>query len=53
MTRIIDPTFATGEDDYRRERITASFRSHARARRRWLRRRPAKAPEPAIDWYGG
>lgn len=52
MSSIMGP-YAGVESDYRRERITESFREHKpRARRLFHRRAPKGAVEPAIDWFG-
>jgi hypothetical protein len=53
MTSIVGP-FAGVENDYRRERITGSFREHKRGTRRLFHRRaPKGAAEPVVDWWGG
>lgn len=55
MSSIVGP-FPHAEDDYRRERITASYAGRLSSRARSLfHRRPRKPATPveAIDWYGG
>ena len=51
MSSIVGP-FPGVEDDYRRERISGSFRDHRKsgAKKRFYRRTP-KADAPAIDWF--
>ncbi len=52
MSPIVGP-YAGVEDEYRRERISASFQHHRKpAGRRLFHRRAAKAAAPAIDWFG-
>lgn len=52
MSSIMGP-YAGVESDYRRQRITESFREHrSRGRRLFLRRAPKGAVEPAINWFG-
>jgi len=51
MSSIVGP-FPGAENDYRRERITDSFREH-RSRRMFHRRMPkgGKTVPPAVDWF--
>ncbi len=51
MSSIVGP-FAGVEDDYRRERITGSFKDHRKTGRKLFHRRAPKGAAPAIDWYG-
>ena len=49
---IVGP-FPGAENDYRRERITGSFKDHRKSgSRRLFHRRAPKGAAPAIDWYG-
>ncbi len=52
MSSIVGP-FAGVEDDYRRERISGSFRDHRKtgSRKLFHRRVPKSADAPAIDWF--
>jgi hypothetical protein len=52
MSSIVGP-FAGVEDDYRRERISGSFRDHRKsgAKKLFHRRTPKGADTPAIDWF--
>ena len=52
MSSIVGP-FAGVEDDYRRERISGSFRDHRKsgAKKLFHRRAPKCADTPAIDWF--
>ena len=51
MSSIVGP-FAGVENDYRRERITESFREHKRSPRHLFHRRaPKGAAEPAVNWF--
>jgi hypothetical protein len=51
MNPIVGP-FADVEDDYRRERISGSFRDHRRSgARKLFHRRVPKADAPAVDWF--
>ena len=53
MSSIVGP-FAGVEDDYRRERISESFRDHKKnAGRKLFHRKAPKGAAPAIDWFGG
>ena len=52
MTSIVGP-YAGVEAEYRKERISSSFRNHRRAGRHLLRSRKGKEQEPVIDWYAG
>lgn len=52
MSSIVGP-FAGVENDYRRERITGSFRESKRGRHLFHRRVPKGAAEPVVDWWGG
>lgn len=46
--------FPDAEDDYRRTRLTRSFRNHrARGPRSLLHRRSRTVAPATIDWYGG
>ncbi len=51
MSSIVGP-YAGVEDDYRRERITGSFKGHRKAGRRLFPRRSPKVEAPAVDWFG-
>jgi hypothetical protein len=53
MSPIVGP-YAGVESDYRRERITASFREHKRTGRHFFprRHRSGATPPPAVDWFG-
>lgn len=51
MTSIVG-RFAGVEADYRKQRISSSFRNHRLSGRHLLPRpRKNKEQEPAIDWY--
>ena len=51
MSSIVGP-FAGVEDDYRRERISGSFRDHRKSgAKKLFHRRPKGADAPAIDWF--
>ena len=52
MSSIVGP-FAGVEDDYRRERISGSFKDHRKSGSRKLfhRRAPKGADAPAVDWF--
>ncbi len=52
MSSIVGP-FAGVEDDYRRERISGSFRDHRKSgSRKLFHRRGPKVEAPAVDWFG-
>jgi len=54
MSSIVGP-YAGVENDYRRERISASFEHHRKTEghRLFHRRAPkGSAAMPALDWYG-
>jgi hypothetical protein len=52
MSSIVGP-YPGAENDYRRERITDSFREHRSSRRMFHRRMPkgGKTVPPAVDWF--
>ena len=50
MSSIVGP-FAGVEDDYRREQISGSFRSHRKSGAKKLFHRRPKAEAPSVDWF--
>jgi hypothetical protein len=51
MSSIVGP-FAGVEDDYRREQISGSFRSHRKSgAKKLFHRRAPKAPDAPVDWF--
>jgi hypothetical protein len=50
MSSIVGP-FAGVEDEYRRERISHSFKDHQKSSKKLFHRRAPKATPEAVDWF--